>query len=89
VTVGRDVQVPSVVVEVEQEDGLVGVGLSTGGEAAAFIIENHLAMFVEGQNVRNISYVWEQMWRASIHYGRKGTAAASAFAWRRSRAVEV
>ena len=29
-------------------------------------------MFVEGQNVRNISYMWEQMWRASIHYGRKG-----------------
>ena len=29
-------------------------------------------MFIEGQNVRNISYIWEQMWRASIHYGRKG-----------------
>ena len=41
--------VPSVVVEIEQEDGLVGVGMSTGGEAAAFIIEHHLAMFVEGQ----------------------------------------
>ena len=64
--------VPSVLVEIEQEDGLVGVGMSTGGEAAAFIIEHHLAMFVEGQNVRNISYMWEQMWRASIHYGRKG-----------------
>ena len=64
--------VPSVLVEVEQEDGLIGVGMSTGGEAACFIIENHLAMFVEGQNVRNISYMWEQMWRASIHYGRKG-----------------
>ena len=24
------------------------------------------------QNVRNISYMWDQMWRASIHYGRKG-----------------
>eukprot|EP01046_Picozoa_sp_COSAG06_P061036 COSAG06_NODE_13227_length_1280_cov_1.680779_1_plen_301_part_01 len=64
--------VPSVLVEIEQEDGLIGVGMSTGGEAACFIIEQHLAMFVEGQNVRNISYMWEQMWRASIHYGRKG-----------------
>jgi L-rhamnonate dehydratase len=65
-------KVPSVVVEIEQDDGLVGVGVSTGGEAACFLIENHLAMFVEGQNVRNISLCWEQMWRASIHYGRKG-----------------
>ena len=56
-------KVPTVVVEVEQEDGLIGVGVSTGGEAACFIIEEHLAMFVEGQNVRNISYMWEQMWR--------------------------
>ena len=53
--------VPSVLVEVEQEDGLVGVGMSTGGEAACFIIEHHLAMFVEGQNVRNISHMWEQV----------------------------
>ena len=65
-------KVPTVIVEIEQEDGLIGVGTSTGGEAAAFIIEHHLSMFVEGQNVRNISHMWDQMWRASIHYGRKG-----------------
>ena len=65
-------KVPTVVVEVEQDDGLIGVGVSTGGEAACFIIEQHLAMFVEGQSVKNISYIWEQMWRASIHYGGKG-----------------
>ena len=67
-------RVPSVIVEVEQSDGLVGVGTSTGGEAACFVIEQHLAMFVEGQSVRNISYIWDQMWRASIHYSRKGLA---------------
>ena len=49
------------------EEGRIGVGTSTGGESAAFIIEKHLAMFVEGQNVRNISYMWDQMFRASIH----------------------
>merc|ERR1719272_1028662 len=64
--------VPSVIVEIEDEEGRIGVGTSTGGESAAFIIEKHLAMFVEGQNVRNISYMWDQMFRASIHYGRKG-----------------
>ena len=65
-------KVPSVIVEIEDEEGKVGVGASTGGEAAAFIIEQHLSMFVEGGNVRDRSYMWEQMWRASIHYGRKG-----------------
>ena len=67
-------RVPTVIVEIEQSDGLIGVGASTGGEAACFVIEQHLAMFVEGQNVRNISYIWEQMFRASIHYSRKGLA---------------
>ena len=66
--------VPSIVVEIENEAGLVGIGLSTGGEAAAFIIEKHLAMFVEGQCASDRSYIWDQMWRASIHYGRKGLA---------------
>ena len=64
--------VPTVVVEVEDETGLVDV--STGGEAAAFLIERHLVPFVEGQSVRDRSHIWEQMWRASVHYGRKGLA---------------
>ncbi len=67
-------KVPSVIVEIEDEQGLVGVGTSTGGEAAAFIIEHHLSLFVEGQNVRDRSNMWDQMWRASIHYSRKGLA---------------
>lgn len=43
---------PTVIVEIEDEQGLVGIGASTGGEAAAFVIERHLSMFVEEQNVR-------------------------------------
>ena len=65
-------RVPTVIVEIEDAEGRVGIGASTGGEAAAFLIEQHLAMFVEGQNVRDRSVMWEQMWRASIHYSRKG-----------------
>ncbi len=64
--------VPSVIVEIEDEDGRVGTGVSTGGTAAAFIIEKHLSIFVEGQAAANRHLIWEQMWRASIHYGRKG-----------------
>jgi L-rhamnonate dehydratase len=55
-------------------NGLIGIGVSTGGEAVAFLIEMHLAMFVEGQNVRDRTHIWDQMWRASIHYSRKGLA---------------
>jgi L-rhamnonate dehydratase len=65
-------RVPTVIVEIEDEEGRVGIGASTGGESAAFIIEQHLSMFVEGSNVRDRSNIWEQMWRASIHYSRKG-----------------
>lgn len=65
-------RVPTVIVEIEDEEGQIGIGASTGGEAAAFIIERHLSMFVEGSNVRDRSNMWEQMWRASIHYSRKG-----------------
>ncbi len=66
--------VPSVIVEIEDENGLVGIGLSTGGEAAAFLIERHLALFVEGQSASDRTHIWDQMFRASIHYGRKGLA---------------
>ena len=65
-------KVPSVIVEIEDAEGRIGIGTSTGGEAAAFIIEQHLSLFIENQNVRDRSYLWDQMSRASIHYSRKG-----------------
>lgn len=39
----------TVVAEVTLESGDVGVGISIGGEPAAYIIEHHMARFVEGQ----------------------------------------
>lgn len=62
----------SVVVEVEADDGTVGVGVSIGGEPACFIIENHLSRFIEGQDPRDVELIWDQMFRATINYGRKG-----------------
>ena len=64
----------SVVVEVESENGMIGVGLSTGGEPACFIIERHLKRFLIGQSPFNVELIWDQMWRASLPYGRKGLA---------------
>ena len=35
-------------------------------------IEHHLKQFAIGQNVTNVEMIWDQMWRASMPYGRKG-----------------
>ncbi len=64
----------TVVVEVEAEDGTVGVGVSTGGIPACFLVERHLARFVEGQRADRIELIWDQMWRSTLFYGRKGLA---------------
>jgi len=62
----------SVVAEVEADNGMIGIGISIGGEPAAFIIENHLSRFVEGEDPRNVERIWDQMFRATVNYGRKG-----------------
>lgn len=64
----------SVVVEVESESGVIGIGVSTGGVPAAFLVERHLARFVEGERADRIELMWDRMWRASLFYGRKGLA---------------
>jgi L-rhamnonate dehydratase len=62
----------SVIVEVQLANGIVGVGMSIGGPPACFIIEEHLSRFVEGQDCNNIELIWDQMYRGSLNYGRKG-----------------
>ena len=46
--------------------------MSIGGEPACYIVEKHLNRFVEGQDVRNVERIFDQMWRATMPYGRKG-----------------
>ncbi|XP_041354402.1 L-rhamnonate dehydratase-like [Gigantopelta aegis] len=62
----------SVVVEVEADDGSCGVGVTIGGEPAAYIVERHLSRFVEGQDPRDVELIWDQMFRSTLNYGRKG-----------------
>lgn len=64
----------TVVAEVEAEDGTVGIGTSTGGPPAAWLVEHHLSRFVEGKRADEIELAWDQMWRGSLYYGRKGLA---------------
>ncbi len=62
----------TVVVELEAENGTIGFAVTTGGEPAAFIIETHLARFVEGSLPTDYERIWDQMYFATQFYGRKG-----------------
>lgn len=62
----------TLVVEIEASDGSVGFAVTTGGEIGAFIVEKHLARFLEGRCVTEIEKMWDQMYFATLYYGRKG-----------------
>jgi L-rhamnonate dehydratase len=62
----------TLVVEVETDSGEVGIGVSTGGPPACWLVERHLARFLIGQRPERIELMWDQMWRATLFYGRKG-----------------
>ncbi|MHC1765437.1 MAG: L-rhamnonate dehydratase [Verrucomicrobiia bacterium] len=62
----------TLVVEAEASDGTVGFAVTTGGEIGAWIVEKHLARFVEGQKVTDLELIWDQMFLSTLFYGRKG-----------------
>src|SRR3712207_6531077 len=62
----------TLVVEVEADDGTTGFAVTTGGELGAWIVEKHLARFVEGQLVTDVEKIWDQMYLSTLYYGRKG-----------------
>src|SRR6266849_1233856 len=62
----------AILVEIKTEQGLTGYGMGGGGGAGAYIIEHHLGPLITGANALNVEAIWEQMYRASLFYGRKG-----------------
>ncbi len=62
----------TLVVEIEASDGTVGFAVTTGGELGCWIVEKHLARFVEGQRVTDLEKIWDQMFLSTLYYGRKG-----------------
>ena len=62
----------TLVVEIESADGTVGVAAGSGGAPAAWLVRNHYARFLSGQDARNTNQIWDQLYRASLPYGRKG-----------------
>jgi L-rhamnonate dehydratase len=62
----------TLVVEVEADNGVTGFAVTTGGEIGAWIVEHHLARFVEGALVTDVERMWDQMFNATLFYGRRG-----------------
>jgi L-alanine-DL-glutamate epimerase-like enolase superfamily enzyme len=64
----------SVVVEIEARDGTIGVATGMGADPACYLIEKHFRRFLIGADARDTARMWDQMFRASMFYGRKGLA---------------
>jgi L-rhamnonate dehydratase len=62
----------TLVVEIEADNGVVGFGVATGGEIGAWIVEKHLARFLEGAQATDLERIWDQMYLSTLFYGRKG-----------------
>src|SRR3954451_16688511 len=62
----------TLIVEVEAHDGTVRLAVTSAGEIGAFIVERHLARFVEGRLVTDSEKIWDQMYFSTQYYGRKG-----------------
>jgi L-rhamnonate dehydratase len=64
-----------VLVRIKTDAGESGLGWAEDGVAAASnIIQRHLKGFLLGADPTQIERLWDQMFRASIPYGRKGAA---------------
>jgi L-rhamnonate dehydratase len=60
-----------VLVRIETDEGLIGIG-GTAPAPARMIIEDHLAHLLLGEDPAAVERLWDQMYRASVPYGRKG-----------------
>jgi L-alanine-DL-glutamate epimerase-like enolase superfamily enzyme len=64
----------STIVEIESDEGIRGFGIVGGGKGklAPLIIEEQFKTLLIGQDPFDTEVLWEQMFRSSQFYGRKG-----------------
>ncbi|KAL8939533.1 MAG: hypothetical protein Q9211_002698 [Gyalolechia sp. 1 TL-2023] len=63
-------------VEVEASNGTKGFATGFGGPPACWLVKQHFERFLIGADPRNTNSLFEQMYRASMFYGRKGLPVA-------------
>lgn len=59
-------------VRLETDTGLHGYGMGGGGEAGLHVINTVLRRVVVGAAAENVEDLWEQMYAATLPFGRKG-----------------
>ena len=62
---------PELLVRIQTDEGLEGIGCAVPGGARP-IIEDHFRHLLVGQDPFDIEKLWDQMFRSSLPYGRKG-----------------
>src|SRR5699024_1441126 len=63
-------------VEIEATDGTTCFATGFGGPPACWLTKNHFERFLIGADPRDTNRLWDQMYRASLFYGRKGLTVA-------------
>ncbi|KAG5984654.1 hypothetical protein E4U55_003875 [Claviceps digitariae] len=66
----------SFLVEIEASNGTVGFATGFGGPPGCWLVHQHFERFLIGADPRNTNLLFEQMYRASMFYGRKGLPVA-------------
>jgi len=70
---GRQMPWPgSVLVEIQTDDGVSGVGLGGGGWPGAFAVEHYLKPLLIGEDPLDSERLWETMYRATYRHGQAG-----------------
>jgi L-rhamnonate dehydratase len=62
----------SVLVEIESDLGITGIGLGGGGKAGVFVVEHYLRPLLIDDNPLDTERLWELMYRESYRYGQAG-----------------
>ncbi|MES2051449.1 MAG: L-rhamnonate dehydratase, partial [Pseudomonadota bacterium] len=66
------------VVEIETDDGIIGLGnVALAPAIAKAIIDQYLTPLVLGQDPWDYEYLWQRMYRATHAWGRKGVTMAA------------
>ena len=59
---------------VDTDEGLSGYGIGGGGKAAIHVIETVLSRVLIGAEASHVEELWEEMYRTTLAFGRKGIA---------------
>lgn len=70
--------VMSTLVEVENEEGLVGIGTAGAFHGGAkSLIEDYYSELILGEDPRRHEHLWQRMYRTTVRFGRSGSAMAA------------